>query len=48
MHGNLRGKCLGSDFGQDRELQIFIKRFLVFTFVRVNFAFPLVKALLPL
>ena len=48
MHGNLRGKCLGSDFGQDRELQIFIKRFLVFTFVSVNFAFPLVKALLPL
>ena len=38
MHCNLRGKSLGGDLGQDRELQICIKCFLVLTFVFGNFA----------
>ena len=48
MHRNLRGKSLGGDFGQDRELQVFIKRLPVLTFVFGNFAFPFFKAALPL
>ena len=48
MHCNLRGKSLGGDLGQDRELQICIKCFLVLTFVFGNFTFPFFKASLAL